>query len=49
MNSNPSREALKKLWKSTKVILAVSRLRTGFEAFEAQNYPDIQEAESIFY
>ena len=46
MNSNPSREALKKLQRSTKVVLAVSRLRTGLNA---HSYLDIQEADGLLY
>jgi len=46
MCSNPSREALKKLRRSTKVVLAVSRLRAGLDA---HSYSDIQEADSLLY
>jgi hypothetical protein len=45
LNSNPSREALKKLQKSTKRILAVSQLRSGLQA---HNYLHIEEVEDLF-
>lgn len=51
MDSNPSREALKKLKRSTKVVLAISRLHTrldmcSYSDNQAQAY---QEADSLLY
>lgn len=48
MNSNPSREALKKLRRTTKVILAVSRLHPSL-VLDTHRYSDIQDADGLLY
>lgn len=48
MNSNPTRDALKRLQKSTKVTLAISRLRAGLHG-HAHNHTHIQDVEDLFF
>jgi hypothetical protein len=45
INSNPSREALKNLRRSTKVTLALSRLHAGLQTHD---YPDTQQVDLLY-
>ncbi len=46
LEQNPSRDALAMLKRSTRVVLAVSRLRSGLRSY---GHINLEEAENIFY